>query len=171
MLNVRQYKATFFDRDAVLKRLDRATIRALAKGGAFIRTHARSSMPKRKKTSAPGSPPSSHVGLVKKHLFFGYDARTRSVVIGPALLNKPDRALLERIEKGGITTVRTIRVAARTRGGRLKKTKNGDVVFETRHSNSAENRTVTYQPRPFMGPALAAEAPKLAPLWRNSVRA
>ena len=171
MLTVREFKKSFFDRAAVTRALDRATVRALSKGGAFIRTRARSSMPKRKKISPAGRPPHSHTGLVKRFLFFGYDPAMRSTVIGPALLNKPDRDALRRLEHGGTTSVRTVTYAARTKSGRLKKTKTGDLVYETRRSRTADSRTVTYRPRPFMGPALAAEAPKLPELWRNSVRA
>lgn len=170
MLSIRQAKASFFDRAAVTKAIDRAAVRHLSRGGALVRTRARSSMRRRKKISAAGTPPSAHVGLVKEKLFFSYDQRTRSVVVGPALLNKPDRALLARLEFGGTTSVRTIQVAARNKSGRLKKTKSGDLVYETRRSSRAESRTVTYRPRPFMGPALAAEAPKLSKLWRNAVR-
>jgi len=35
---------------------------------------------------APGSLPSSHVGTLRRLIFFGYDLSARSVVIGPAPL-------------------------------------------------------------------------------------
>jgi len=170
VLSVRQFKAGFFDRELVARALDKATHRALSKGGAFIRRRAKSSMPRRKKISVAGQPPSAHAGHVKDFLYFAYDHASRSVVVGPARLNKPDPNLLARIEHGGTATVRTIRFAARTKSGRLKKTKTGDVVYATRRSSTADSRTVTYKARPFMVPALAAEAPKLAELWRNSVQ-
>ena len=74
----------FFDRDAVLKRLDRSEARLLSRAGAFVRTRARRSIRKRKRISAPGKPPSSHTGFYKKSILFGYDKKKRSVVIGPS---------------------------------------------------------------------------------------
>ena len=52
-----------------------------------VRTTARHSIHKRKRTIAPGEPPSSHTGLLRRFIFFGYDRERRSVVIGPARLN------------------------------------------------------------------------------------
>src|SRR5690606_6172596 len=49
----------FFDRKAVTSRVDKATRKVLSRFGAFVRRTARSSIRKRKKTSQPGSPPSS----------------------------------------------------------------------------------------------------------------
>ena len=65
---------------------DKATRRVLSKFGAFVRTRARTSIRRRKAASAAGSPPSSHTGLLRRWILFGYDAGSRSVVIGPAKL-------------------------------------------------------------------------------------
>ena len=75
---------TFFDRDAVLKAMDRQERRLLSKAGAFVRRTARSSIRKRKKPATPGKPPSSHTGDYKRSILFGYDRQARSVVIGPS---------------------------------------------------------------------------------------
>lgn len=74
----------FFDRDAVLKKVDSEERRLLSRAGAFVRTTARQSIRKRKRVSEPGKPPSSHTGFYKKSILFGYDKRNRSVVIGPS---------------------------------------------------------------------------------------
>ena len=74
----------FFDRDAVLKRLDRSEAKLLSQAGAWTRRTAKSSIRKRKRISEPGKPPSSHTGFYKKSILFGYDKKNRSVVIGPS---------------------------------------------------------------------------------------
>ncbi|MBY0513082.1 MAG: hypothetical protein K2P78_04125 [Gemmataceae bacterium] len=78
-------KAAFFDRPKVKNAVDKATKQALSEFGAFVRTRSRSSIRKRKKISPAGSPPSSHVGTLKRLIFFGYDPGRKSVVIGPVV--------------------------------------------------------------------------------------
>lgn len=81
--DVKSIQKTFFDRKAVTDAIDRATKAALSKFGAFVRQRAKTSIRKRKAISAPGSPPSSHEGSLKRLIYFGYDAVRQSVVIGP----------------------------------------------------------------------------------------
>jgi len=106
----------FFDKKAVTSRTDRATRRVLSRFGAFVRRTARQSIRKRKKPAPPGKPPSSHIGLLKKFIFFGYDPRKESVVIGPVRLSQKGRgeapALLEH---GGTSKVGRKRVRYRPR--------------------------------------------------------
>jgi hypothetical protein len=89
----------FFDKKAVRDKVDAGTRRVLSKFGSFVRRTARSSIRKRKRISHPGEPPSSHIGLLKKFIYFGYDPASRSVVIGPVRLSQNGRgeapALLE----------------------------------------------------------------------------
>jgi len=59
--------------------------------GAIATSTARHSIRPRKKPSPPGSPPSSHTGLLKKFIYFGYDPSKRSVVIGPVRLSERGR--------------------------------------------------------------------------------
>lgn len=135
-------KRMFFDRQAVISKVDAATRRVLSKFGAFVRRSAKSSIRKRKKPAPPGQPPSSHTGLLKKFIFFGYDADRRSVVIGPTRLNQKGRGEAPPLlEYGGKTTLK--------RGGK--------------------KRRVTYQARPYMGPAFEKEKPQLPAMWRGSI--
>ena len=113
----------------------------LSRFGAFVRTRAKTSIRKRKGTSPPGSPPHSHVGLLRKFILFAYDPTRKSVVIGPTLIRAESQAP-RLLEHGGEAVRRT-----KTRTRRLR-----------------------YRPRPFMQPAFAAEQSKLPPLWRDSVR-
>ena len=135
-------KQMFFDRKAVTSAVDRGTRRVLSKFGAYVRTTARHSIRKRKAVSEPGSPPSSHVGLLRKLIYFGYDGSRKSVVIGPTPLHGTAEAP-PLLEYGG---------KARRRA------RKGGVV------------AATYRARPFMGPAFEAEKPKLPTLWAGSVR-
>jgi hypothetical protein len=135
-------KAMFFDTRAVTSRVDLATRKVLSKFGAFVRTGARHSIRKRKAVSEPGQPPSSHVGLLRKLIYFGYDPSRRSVVIGPTPLHGTAEAppLLEY-------------------GGRAR-----------RRGRKGRNVMASYRARPFMGPAFEKEKPKLPAMWAGSVR-
>ncbi len=137
-------KHLFFDRAKVRRRVDPAKRKALSRGGAFIRQRARTSIRRRKGVSLPGRPPHSHTGLLKKLILFGYDARSDSVVVGPAKLAKRGQ-VPSLLEFGGVQRVR-----------------------RTRHAR--RGRRAFYQPRPYMGPALKKELPQLPTLWRNSIR-
>jgi hypothetical protein len=142
MLDLR-IKQMFFDRPNVKRAVDAARRRVLSKAGAFIRQTARTSIRKRKGTSAAGSPPYSHVGLLRKFILFGYDRQSESVVVGPVGFRASTAPRV--LERGGTTTV-----ARRRRGKRT-------------------DRRVRIAARPYMYPALEKERPKLPELWRNSV--
>jgi len=138
-------KHLFFDRQTVVRALDKAKRAALSKAGAFIRTTARHSIRTRKGSAPPGQPPHSHTGVLKRFIFFGYDPTTESVVVGPARINRTSDAP-HTLEFGGTTAVE------RGRKGKIRK------------------RRVRIAPRPFMGPALEKERPNLPKTWANSVR-
>jgi hypothetical protein len=135
-------KSMFFDRKAVTSAVDRATRKVLSAFGAFVRTAAKHSIRKRKAVSQPGSPPSSHVGTLRRLIFFGYDPARKSVVIGPTPLGSEVEAppLLEY-------------------GGRAR-----------RKNRKGRNVIATYKARPFMGPAFEQEKPKLPAMWAGSVK-
>jgi len=140
-MNFKLAKGMFFTSPTVLGAVDRTTRRVLSKFGAYVRRSARSSIRKRKRVSEPGKPPSSHTGLLRKFIFFGYDRADRTVVIGPVpLRSKPEAP--ELLEHGG----RVHRKVGKRR-----------------------RRTMTYRPRPFMGPAFEINKPKLPAMWKDSV--
>ena len=139
-------KQMFFDRKAVTRRVDRATRRVLSRFGAFVRTTAKSSIRRRKRTSEPGESPSSHSGELKRLIYFGYDPARETVVIGPLRLNQKVGNAPEALEHGGTSVV-----VEGLRGRRRK-------------------RRVKVKARPFMGPAFEREKPKLPQMWRDSVR-
>jgi len=133
----------FFDSKKVVSATDRATRRVLSRFGAFVRRTAKTSIRKRKKISQPGSPPSSHTGLLKKFIYFGYDATRRVVVVGAMKFTRRGNGEAPGLLEHGGTTTLTDR--------RGKK-------------NSAK-----YKARPFMGPAFEKENPKLPAMWKDSV--
>ncbi|MCL4198983.1 MAG: hypothetical protein KJZ69_15955 [Phycisphaerales bacterium] len=143
MLDLR-IKQMFFDRPKVKRAVDAARRKVLSKAGAFIRQTARTSIRKRKGSSKPGSPPHSHVGLLRRFILFGYDRQSDSVVVGPVGFKASTAPRV--LESGGTTTV--------TRRRRGKRTE----------------RRVRIAARPYMTPALEKERPKLPELWRNSVK-
>jgi len=135
-------KVVFFDGKAIRRHVDRATRRVLSRFGAFVRRTAKQSIRKRKQPSAPGTPPSSHTGLLRKFIWFGYDPGKRSVVIGPARLSQKGRGEAPSLlEYGGSTTLE--------REGKRKRTR--------------------VRARPFMRPAMDKEQPKLPAMWRDSI--
>ena len=184
-------KRFFFDRKAVADIVGKKAAKNLSKAGAFVRTKARQSMRRRKKASAPGSPPSAHSKDAKatlKNIQFAFDPARLSIFVGPELLNVkypvPVPGLLER---GGTTTLNQSRIIPReflriglhrsikkeknewrtVSQGRInirnrRQTRNGKPFFEFRKVQA------TYAARPFMGPALVAEAPKFPSLFGRS---
>lgn len=137
-------KDSFFDRHVVIAAVDKAKRKVMSRAGAFIRTAARTSIRRRRGSAPPGKPPHSHEGSLRKLILFGYDRQSDSVVVGPVgFRNSEAPAALER---GGVTTV--------------YRRKNGRLVSER----------VRIEARPYMGPALDRERPRLPALWRNSVR-
>lgn len=114
-----EMKKLFVDRKEVIDAVDKSSLKVLSRFGAFVRTTSRQSIknaPKpvkesdqkkrgrkrkqRPRVSAPGNPPLSHTGLLKRNIFFGVDPQKKSVVIGPVKLNKPGFAM-QALEEGG----------------------------------------------------------------------
>lgn len=134
-----QVKELFFDRAAVINDVDKTARRALAGFGGLTRTISRRSIRKRKTISAPGKPPTSQTGLLKRFIFFSFDPQSRSVVIGPAAL--------QRVEGGGDGPSLLEFGGKRTSGQRGKQ---------------------VFRPRPFMGPAFDKAQEKLPDIWQKS---
>ena len=85
-------KKWFFDSGVVRAMLDGKTREALNRAGALVRTIARRSMAYRAGTdlhSPPGTPPYAHPktgASLRRHLYYSYDPRARTVVVGPVPL-------------------------------------------------------------------------------------
>jgi len=147
----------FFDTTEVMAAVDKATRRVLSRFGAFVRRRARSSIRKRKKASEPGKAPSSHgEGLLRHYIFFNYDPKAQSVVIGPERLHQKSGDAPPALEYGGPSR---IMVGGKRQDGR------GNWVRMWR-----VKRTVQIRARPYMGPAFEYEQRESLPkMWRDSV--
>ncbi len=157
-------KQLFFDRPRVQKAVDKAQRKVLSKAGAFVRTTAKHSIRKRKGSAPPGAPPHSHEGSLRRLILFGYDERTETVVVGPVGFKRSTAPNV--LEFGGAVKTkrpRLVRVESRGRDKRGRFTK-------ARFRRVEAGTKLVYAPRPFMGPALEKEQPKLPKLWANSVR-
>ena len=73
-----------FDSRGLLEVVRKANYSALRRAGAYVRATARNAVSRSKRASAPGTPPHTRRGLLKRSLLFGVDKRKLSVVIGPA---------------------------------------------------------------------------------------
>ena len=147
-------KRMFFDTKLVEREVGKLNAKALGRAGAFVRRVARSSMRRRKGSSAIGSPPNAHSkSKIKtlKNILFAYDKENMSVVIGPTKLTSRYGSVPAAHEFGGPLTIRV--------SGRYSK-KHG--------SSKVKTRTAIYPPRPFMGPALKSVAPQFPSLWVSS---
>lgn len=158
-------KRTEFNSAAVLTPAARTVVRVLKRIGAFVRTKARDLVKKSRKTSAPGEPPKGKTNRLRGAILF--DADGRSVVIGPALTARKSNdgepvgtTIPAVLEEGG-----QIRIVEEFVNGKWVRSKSGRNT-----GRKTRVRTVRIAPRPFMGPALAKEAPKLPGLWRDSIR-
>lgn len=165
-------KATdfFFDRKVVIDAVGKAAARNLSKAGAYIRTSARSSIRKRKRVSKPGEPPSSHTGHLKEYIWFAFDPRAESVVVGPVGFNQKSVSNGEIVsgvvpvilEKGGTIGIREVltRWGWQTRG-RSRRREQG---LPTRV------RKASYEARPYMGPAFEKNKDKFKDIWADSIK-
>jgi len=131
-------KGMFFDRVKITNKADKQTMKALSKFGAYVRQTSRRSIRKRKASSRPGQPPSSHTGILKQFIFFGYDSNRRSVVIGPVNTSRKASNIPATLEYGG-----TVKIS----------------------HGAAKGKTATIEARPYMGPAFDEELSKVSKLW------
>lgn len=99
-------------------------------------------LPQANVSSQPGSPPISQTGLLKQHIYYGFEPSSRSVVIGPAKLNAVGKQVPSVLEFGG-------KMVVKTRSGRL---------------------SVDLAARPYMGPALQKNLSFIPQAFANSIR-
>jgi len=119
-VNIRfKMKDFFFDRAVVLDLIDKAAVKGLGYFGAVVRLTAKRSIKNAKNFfdhSRAGNPPKSHVGTLKRMIYYAWDPSTRSVVIGPQLFT-PMTGAPETLEYGGNAFIKskkkTVHIAPR----------------------------------------------------------
>jgi hypothetical protein len=194
----------FLDRERVIARIGRAAAATLSKAGAFIRRSAKGKIRYAKSPSKPGSPPHAHESRkggrdspLRELIYFAYDERSNSVVVGPTPFH--GTAIVPRTLELGGTTVAHRNPLRRIRrvgdGGEIrldgpagrttKKNRFGAMVTYALLKTAAQVARANqlqeqlYGPlmigpmpiaaRPYMGPALQETLPQLPPLWANVV--
>lgn len=166
----------FFDRAGVIKATEERERRVLSQIGAFVRRSARTSLRKRRKPSDPGSPPSvrtSDARVTLRNIQFSYEPRRQSVVIGPVMFNQVNMSTTTRSnipvpelhEFGG--SVEILESRFRLRDGRRTAWRRRDLRRSVREGVEYRRRRAVYQPRPFMRPALDANASKIMELFEK----
>jgi hypothetical protein len=176
-------REAFFDRPKVIASMKKAKRKVLSKAGAFVRKRARSSMRRRKSASAPGSPPSAHSsGNSLKTILFAYQPQSESTIVGPVQFADSSPTIVRTTstspglqERGESAVIREYRYqpiqsnAAPSQWLPVRSKR----IFKQRPGYTLQHRTrtVRFQKRPFMGPALEAEAPKFPELFKNSIAA
>lgn len=96
----------FFDRQKVIDRTSELERKILSRFGYLTMRDARQRIRRRKKPSKPGQSPTNWMGLLKAHIYFGYDPG-QGVVIGPAqLAGASGSNIPEVLEKGGVVRSR-----------------------------------------------------------------
>ena len=185
-VKIDQAKGMFFDAPKVVRSVDAATRRVLSRFGSFVRRTAILSIRKAPyatkkakgkertdfstKSSQPGKPPFSQTGSLKKFIYFGYDPRKQSVVIGPTKLNAVGTAVPETLEYGGTTAITVYRLWALD-GHEVTDPAERDKMSAATTSRFQESKKrITIAARPYMHPALNKELPKLPAMWRDSVK-
>lgn len=140
---------SFFDQALVAATVETWGVRFCARFGAFTRRKAKGLIRQKRKTSAPGQPPASHVGLLRDHIYFAkHPTEKIGVIVGPAL----------------------------TRGAAKSRPVNGTVPQVLEEGGTVEitrdnkPRTATIKPRPYMAPAFADTVGKMGSLGSNLAR-
>lgn len=121
---LQDFQKSFFDRDAVMKRVDKAVRKQLSWFGGYVRRVAQNSLKEERSISAPGRPPHTHAFFTKPmkptkagrprssrrsvyrdSIFYAYDWRNQTVIIGPILFQYARRdssmTVPQRLEFGG----------------------------------------------------------------------
>jgi len=142
-MRLKDAKALFFDRPAVLRMMTRKERSMLSRFGAFVRQRAKSSIKisRKNENSQPGEAPKGHTDRLRKQIYFSADPSRRSVVIGPTLFGNKTGEELAALEQGGMSTI------TESAGGAARK-----------------RRRVYVRARPFMLPAFKSELPQVASL-------
>jgi hypothetical protein len=155
-------KHLFFDRAGVQSKMDKTTLRAFKKIGAMVRRVERNSIRVRPKPSQPGGPPHAHGSnsLLRGRIFFVWDEATKSVVIGPTLINSTrERPVGDTVpgalERGGtIVFERTIYRQVSATTGRVRE-------------RIRERILRPLKPRPYAEPALEKTRDRYPHLWAD----
>lgn len=150
---------SYFNPKPAIDRVERVEQRFLFRYGSMVRQEAKFSIRKRKTASAPGNPPHSHEGSLKRGIVFIVDRDRFNVVIFPTVF-RSSRDVPGKLEFGGITHRKSKlrRYQKRPRG--RKGPRGGRTVVEVIPAG-----THRIQSRPYMDPAKKRIESKLTGIW------
>ena len=155
-LNSKLAFENFFDRQKVIKAVDRKTRAAMMFIGGTTRTIAKNSIKKSTGTtlhSPPGKPARTQTGILKRTIFFEYDPIKRRMTAGPKKLPKTSglkssKTVPQLLEEGGTATPtkpRFIRVRPRTLKKRRRRKNEAKFIWVR-----LPNKPFKYRARPTM---------------------
>lgn len=158
---------SFFDRSAVIARLERKERRVLGRTGSYTMRVMRNSMRpggKKGRVSQPGEAPRYHGrGLLKRLIFFGLDKSSGAVFVGPELLASEHRPIDQKHKSRSRPVIADYRSGGKT----LPEFVNdgGTATRITRYpSGRITKHTIRYEPRPFRDLAMPKGIAKLQEL-------
>lgn len=158
-MSIELAKSSFFDRKRVTTRIDKTSAKALRSIGALVRRVERNSIKVKQGPSPPVSPPHAHGrdSPFRSEIFFLYDDASKSVLIGPALINgslrkPPSQTVPEVLEFGG--TIEFVNRRFRTANGKREMIR--EVVLRRMAA------------RPYAKPALDKTKDKYPHMWRDT---
>jgi hypothetical protein len=176
----------FFNAPMMEKAVNKARMKMLRDAGAFVQRRARSSMRRLTgkknwgKTSASGKPPYAHspAKLSLKTIWFKYDATRDSMIVGPIKFNQVEdtikaRTTVPALHEFGQTAIILEKRWVPNVGQPSPWRRRNRRRSVRRYYNGREEtrrRAAQYQKRPFMGPALEAEAPNFPDLFENAIK-
>jgi len=143
-------KECFFDRKAVMDMMSAVTVKMLGYFGGYTRKVAKSSIKKQAGPSAPGTPPHSHTGLLRDHIYYACERGKVNVVIGPEKL--------EGLKTYGITTTPELQEYG------------GMVEVPAGRGRRGEHKAALFPDRPYMHPAFETAKEHLPEVWAQAVR-
>lgn len=167
--NVRKY---FFDREAVIRSVDRATLVSLRRAGGLTRKISRNSIGRlapKAKVRPPGQPPRNRTDRLRDGIVFALEQATKSVIVGPRLYNQTDLqegewrsgVIPQILEFGGRIGILEQQVGPNGVWLRVDKR-------YRKNNNPKRIRVAQYQPHPYMNPALEKVLPKLPSIWEEA---
>jgi len=146
-------KKLFFDTQRVQRAVGKAKRAVLCVSADAIRDTARSSMLPEPGLAPPGQPPRMESRWLRNSVRAAWDRTTETALAGPIRVGgagaSAERMLMRVLEFGG----RYILGKRAMRRRKLKKPK-----------------VVVVKAKPYMGPALAKERPKLPKRWAGTIR-
>lgn len=176
-MTVRETKDLFFDRESVVRAVDRTTHRVLSRSGAIVRTKARdlTSRPRRMQKIGEMTPEERRLYRQRRNKK-GQFTKSRKRPLVASRPGEPPRLITGLLRQFILFSFDPARhsvvvgprlLPSASRGTALPALEYGGTSIVRTHGKS---RRVRIAARPFMRPALRIVEPKLVGLWRDAVR-